>query len=197
MGQSWMPPPERSSFASSQQRLCGRHGETFQSRRCGLKTLPSRHHRPIRWIGSTEFDCPSVRDPQACWPIRIAAGALGPNKPACDLSVSPAHGVCTTVVSDILIPASALVNGATIVQAECEKVTYWHVELDEHDILFTSGLPTESYIDHRNRDFFSLTTGSSIRVVHGDGQRCLNYVSEGPLVAAVRMQLHARAFDMG
>ena len=157
----------------------------------------SSQHRPIRWIGSTEIDCTSVRDPQACWPIRIAAGALGPGKPAADLFVSPAHGICTTVVIDVLIPASALVNGATIVQAECEKVTYWHVELDEHDILVTNGLATESYIDHGNRGFFSQMTGSSIRLVKDDGRRCIDYISEGPLVDVVRMQLQARAFNIG
>ncbi|MGV1768202.1 Hint domain-containing protein [Rhizobium rhizogenes] len=157
----------------------------------------SSQQRPIRWIGSAELDCANARDPSACWPIRIAAGALGPNKPAHDLFVSPAHGIRTTIVTDVLIPASALVNGSTIVQAECERVTYWHVELDEHDILVTNGLPSESYIDHGNRDFFSHTAGRSIRLVRGDGQRCLTYVSEGPLVEAARMQLRALALDMG
>lgn len=157
----------------------------------------SSQQRPIRWIGSAELDCTNVRDPWTCWPIRIAAGALGPNKPAHDLLVSPAHGIRTTVVTDILIPASALVNGATIVQAECERVTYWHVELDEHDILVTNGLPTESYVDHGNRNFFPGTTNNSIQLTKGGGQRCLAYVSEGLLVEAVRMQLHTRALDMG
>ena len=157
----------------------------------------SSQHRPIRWIGSTEIDCTSVRDPRACWPIRIAAGAFGPAKPASDLLVSPAHGLCTTVVTDVLIPASALVNGATIVQAECEKVAYWHVELDEHDLLITNGLPSESYIDHGNRGFFSQMTGSSIRLVKDGGRRCIDYISEGPLVDVVRMQLQARAFNIG
>ncbi|AGB72196.1 MULTISPECIES: Hint domain-containing protein [Rhizobium] len=157
----------------------------------------SSQHRPIRWIGSTELDCTNVIDPRACWPIRIAAGALGANKPSQDLLVSPAHGICTAVVTDILIPASALVNGATIDHLECAKVQYWHVELDEHDILVTSGLSTESYIDHGNRDFFSETKGSSTRSHGSGGERCLAYVSEGPLVDAVRMQLRARALDIG
>lgn len=153
--------------------------------------------RLIRWIGSTELDCGKAADPRACWPIRIAAGALGPNKPSHDLFVSPAHGICVTVLTDVLIPASALVNGATIDHIECEKVTYWHVELDEHDILVTNGLSTESYVDHGNRSFFSRTMGASIRLVNDDEQRCLTYVSGGPLIEAVRMQVRARALDMG
>jgi hypothetical protein len=157
----------------------------------------SSQRRPIRWIGSTELDCANARDPRTCWPIRIAAGALGANKPLRDLFVSPAHGICMTVVTDILVPASALVNGATIDHVECAKVRYWHVELDEHDILVTSGLPTESYIDHGNRDFFFQTDGSSTRLHRNGGERCLAYVSEGPLVEAIRMQIHARALDMG
>lgn len=157
----------------------------------------SSQHRPIRWIGSAELDCANASAPWTCWPIRIAAGALGPNKPAHDLFVSPAHGIRTTVVTDVLIPASALVNGATIVQTECATVRYWHVELDEHDILVTNGLPTESYVDHGNRNFFPGTTDNSIQLTKGGGQRCLTYVSEGLLVEAVRMQLHTRALDMG
>lgn len=157
----------------------------------------SSQQRPIRWIGSAELDCANARDVHACWPIRIAAGALGPNKPEYDLHVSPAHGICTTVVTDLLIPASALVNGATVVQVECAKVTYWHVELDEHDILMTNGLPSESYIDHGNRNFFSRATGNPIQLVKDGGQRRLAYAPEGPLVEAVRMQLRARALDMG
>ncbi|MQB42139.1 Hint domain-containing protein [Rhizobium sp. ICMP 5592] len=157
----------------------------------------SSQQRPIRWIGSAELDCANAREPSVCWPIRIAAGALGPNKPAHDLFVSPAHGIRTTVVTDVLIPASALVNGATIAQAECERVTYWHVELDEHDILVTNGLPTESYADHGSRNFFPRTTDNSIQLTKGGGQRCLAYISEGPLVEVVRMQLHARALDLG
>ncbi|HEX8049737.1 Hint domain-containing protein [Rhizobium sp.] len=157
----------------------------------------SSQQRPIRWIGSAELDCANAREPSVCWPIRIAAGALGPNKPAHDLFVSPAHGIRTTVVTDVLIPASALVNGATIAQAECERVTYWHVELDEHDILVTNGLPTESYADHGSRNFFPRTTDTSIQLTKGGGQRCLAYISEGPLVEVVRMQLHARALDLG
>ncbi|GES44391.1 hypothetical protein RsS62_36430 [Rhizobium dioscoreae] len=153
--------------------------------------------RPIRWIGSTELDCASANDPRACWPVRIAAGALGPNKPSHDLIVSPAHGICVTVVTDVLMPASVLVNGATIDHVECAKVTYWHVELDEHDILVTNGLPTESYVDHGNRSFFSQTMGASIQLVNDHEQRCLTYVSDGPLIEAVRMQIHARALDMG
>lgn len=153
--------------------------------------------RPIRWIGSTELECGKAANPRKCWPIRIAAGAMGPDKPSHDLIVSPAHGICVTVVTDVLMPASVLVNGATIDHVECAKVTYWHVELDEHDILVTNGLPTESYVDHGNRSFFSQTMGASIQLVNDHEQRCLTYVSDGPLIEAVRMQIHARALDMG
>ncbi len=35
------------------------------------------------------------------------------------------------------------------------SVTYWHVELDAHDILLAEGLPAESYLDWGDRPFFT------------------------------------------
>ncbi len=40
-----------------------------------------------------------------------------------------------------------LINGTTITREPVVAVTYWHVELDAHDILLAEGLPAESYLD--------------------------------------------------
>ncbi|UFW43409.1 Hint domain-containing protein [Bradyrhizobium sp. WSM471] len=62
---------------------------------------------PISWIGrqtvSTVFG-----DKERALPIRVKAGALGPNMPWRDLLVSPDHAL---LVDDVLIQAGALVNG--------------------------------------------------------------------------------------
>jgi hypothetical protein len=34
-------------------------------------------------------------------------------------------------------------------------VTYWHVELERHDILLADGMPAESYLDTGNRAAFA------------------------------------------
>ena len=85
------------------------------------------------------------------WPIRIQAGAFAPNTPRRDLLLSPDHAV---YVDGRLIPVRYLVNGASIAQVETDSVTYWHVELDRHDVILAEGLAAESYLDTGNRSVF-------------------------------------------
>ena len=86
--------------------------------------------------------------------MRIAAHAFAENRPARDLVVSPGHSIAVDLLGEVLIPASSLINGTTIRQESAERVTYWHVELESHDLLVTENLPTESYLDMGNRGFF-------------------------------------------
>ena len=47
---------------------------------------------------------------------------------------------------EVLIPASFLVNGTTIRRGSAmKKVTYWHFMCDRHEIVFSSGLKSESF----------------------------------------------------
>ena len=41
-----------------------------------------------------------------------------------------------------------------LARIEVDKVSYWHVELDSHDILIANNLPAESYMAMSNRAFF-------------------------------------------
>ncbi|XYD08370.1 Hint domain-containing protein [Methylobacterium sp. NMS12] len=89
--------------------------------------------RPIRWIGTRSFIGRFANTNPAVLPVCVKAGAIADGVPSRDLWVSPDHAL---YLDDVLIPAEALVNGATIVKAErVESVTYWHVELDSHDVL--------------------------------------------------------------
>ena len=114
----------------------------------------SGEHRPIRWLGHNTISCRSYPNSAEVMPIHISAGALGVNKPARDLYLSPGHSICIDVIEEMLIPASALVNGTTIVQLDVEETTYWHVELYSHDIILAENLPAESYLEMGNRTFF-------------------------------------------
>ena len=94
-----------------------------------------------------------------------------------------------------------LVNGTTITRVEVDEVTYWHVELDSHDVILAENLPAESYLDMGNRCFFreadvvDLAAGPDAPVVaHADF--CRPYVDRGPLLDAVRARLAARAAAM-
>ncbi len=137
-------------------------------------------------------------------PVRIAAHALGPNRPARDLFVSPGHAICVDVLGEVLIPASALVNGSTIQQVAVDEVTYWHVELDSHDIILAENLPAESYLDMGNRSFFreadviNLAAGPEADpALRTHADFCHPFHGTGPLVEVVRTQLAKRAEAMG
>ena len=156
-------------------------------------------HRPIHWVGHRRIDCRRHPRPQEAWPVRIAAHAFGDGKPARDLFVSPGHSICVDLLGEVLIPALALANGTTVQQVDVETVTYWHVELDSHDVILAENLPCESYLDMGNRDFFmeaavvGLTAGPDGRPslrTHADF--CRPFCAEGPLVEAVRARLVAR-----
>jgi VCBS repeat-containing protein len=108
--------------------------------------------RPIRWIGQRSLDLMRHSVPERVQPIRILADAFADGVPRRDLYLSPDHGV---LVDGLLIPARLLTNGASIVrEVDCRAVTYFHIELDAHDVLLAEGLPAESYLDTGNRGFF-------------------------------------------
>ena len=55
----------------------------------------------------------------------------------------------------VLIEAKDLINGVSIVQAErVEKVEYFHIELDSHDVIIAEGALSESFIDDDSRGMF-------------------------------------------
>ena len=165
--------------------------------------VPTRFggHAPVVWVGHRAVDCRRHPRPQAVRPVRVRAGAFGPSLPEADLWLSPDHAV---FVRDVLIPVRHLVNGTTIEQIACDAVTYWHVELDRHDVLFAEGLPTESYLAGGERADFS-HGGSVIRLFPAFGSDpldlsarweaggCAPLVVCGPELDAVVSELAARA----
>jgi hypothetical protein len=160
--------------------------------------------RPIRWIGHRKVDLRAPAHPAQAIPVRIAADAFGPGRPARDLYVSPAHAIAFDVIGEVLVPAGRLLNGATIDQADLESVVYWHIELDAHDILLAENLPAESYLDVGNRAFFG---DGGVVALHagpdGDATRrseaafCRPFHVDGPLVDALRQQTRLRARELG
>lgn len=124
--------------------------------------------RPVRWIGHRRLNPRFQRDPEAVYPIVIRAGAIADGIPVRDLRVSPEHAI---YFSGFLVPARFLVNGATILQeSSCTSVTYYHVELDSHDILLAEGTAAESYLDTGNRSQFANAGVVSLHTDFQDGQ---------------------------
>jgi hypothetical protein len=85
-------------------------------------------------------------------PICFKAGSLGDNVPKRDLWISPHHAM---YLQGVLIEARDLVNDVSIVQAEqVEKVEYFHIELDSHDVIIAEDSLSETFVDDNSRGIF-------------------------------------------
>jgi hypothetical protein len=97
----------------------------------------------------------------------------------------------------VLIPIKHLVNGRTIAQEQWDTVTYFHVELGEHDVVLAEGMPAESYLENGDRGVFDNAGG--VVALHPDfGMRrwdalgCAPLVVTGEKLAAVVARVLAR-----
>ena len=157
-------------------------------------TLLGRGPARIVWIGHRTVDCRRHPNPDAVRPVRIARDAFAPGTPSRALLLSPDHAV---FVDGVLIPIRYLVNDTTVATLAADQVTYWHVELDRHDVLLASGLPAESFLDTGNRTAFA--NGGAVVAAHPDfarltweGRGCAPLTVVGPVVEATRTRLKAR-----
>ncbi len=146
--------------------------------------------RPVRWIGWRTLDL-GPGTARFARPVLIMPGAFGQGLPARMLRLSPMHCV---YVDGVLIPVTHLVNGATILREEGSvAMTYYHVELDRHDILLAEGLPCESYFDAGNRGALYYEMGR-----RSPGRRPVApSVTSGARLASVRRRLHEVALAAG
>jgi cyclophilin family peptidyl-prolyl cis-trans isomerase len=158
----------------------------------------------INWLGHRRIDCHRHIKPQSVWPVRIRVGAFAPGQPARDLFLSPEHAV---FVDGILIPIRHLINGRTILQEAREKISYWHVELERHDVICAEGLPCETYLDTGNRSVFAnaervvqlfpdFALDSACELIW-EASGCAPLRIEGPEVARVVARLGRRATRLG
>jgi hypothetical protein len=148
--------------------------------------------RRIKWIGRRSYAAPFANHAKVL-PVCIKAGAIAPGVPARDLLVSPGHGIC---IDGALIHASRLVNGATIVQLpSVDLVTYFHIELDSHDVIFAENCPAETFIDENCRGQFE-NAAEFHRLYPGETppeRKCLPMLEQGFRLHAILSGLVRRA----
>jgi hypothetical protein len=150
--------------------------------------------RPIKWIGRRSYAERFALGREQILPVCITAGALDENVPRRDLWVSPHHAM---YLDGVLIEAKDLVNGVSIVQAErVEKVEYFHIELDTHDVIIAEGALSESFIDDNSRGMFH--NGHEYPALYPDAPReparyCAPRPDAGYAVEAARQRIALRA----
>jgi autotransporter-associated beta strand protein len=153
-----------------------------------VRTVLDAATAPIIWIGHRHVDCARHPQPRKVWPVRVAAGAFGPGQPHTDLFLSPDHAV---YVNEVLIPAKHLINGSTITQVPTDRVTYYHLELQQHAVVLAQGLPTESFLDLKDGPDYANRAGPvrlypdlTARMWEAFG--CAPLIVTGPELAAAR-----------
>ncbi|WP_031297496.1 Hint domain-containing protein [Sphingobium lactosutens] len=122
--------------------------------RIGDQVLCRSGLRTVQWVGHRHDWVDRI--PQAhlddMWPILIEADAISEAVPSKDIRVSPWHHL---YVDGVLVRARDLVNGSTIrPDKSLKRISYYHIELDQFDVIHAHGIYSESYTDGGNRDFF-------------------------------------------
>ena len=105
--------------------------------------------RPVQWIGRYPI---KKSDPSKPWvkdalPVRIARSALAPDVPHADLYVTASHCM---LIDGVLVPAEALINGATIARYEAreyDEMEFFHIKFESHDVVYAEGAPAETLLN--------------------------------------------------
>jgi hypothetical protein len=118
-----------------------------------LVTTLDRGAQKVKWLYAKTWSAGDIIKAINLAPVLITQGALGNNQPLRDLRISQLHRILVRgpisqrmyQCAEVLIAAKHLTDlpGVAI---ECPKdpVTYYHVMLDQHEVLCAEGVPAES-----------------------------------------------------
>ncbi len=156
-----------------------------------VQTMHAGQQR-IKWIGVRRYGAPFANHAKVL-PIHIKAGALAENIPSRDLFVSPGHAIC---IDGALVHAMRLVNGVSIMQLpRVEEVTYFHIELENHEVIFAENCPAETFMGEYFRPQFH--NAESFQALYPQDSApehmCLPRLDSGFQLDAIRHRLNQRA----
>jgi Hint domain len=109
--------------------------------------------RQIIWVGATRLSSDELRrNPEIC-PVVIPAGAIGAGIPDADLKVSPQHRIAIAApgcellfgLDSVFVPARFLLDSVAVQAEPAEEVVYHHILLEDHELLLSNGMVSESF----------------------------------------------------
>lgn len=121
-------------------------GDRIQTKDNGLQS--------VRWIGQRRITGARLHAMPELRPVRIRAGGLGFGQPDGDLLVSPQHRLLVTGrraealfnAPEVFVAAQDLVDDRRIhIDRQVRAFSYYHVLLDNHEVVFANGVETESF----------------------------------------------------
>lgn len=123
-----------------------RQGERIQTKDDGC--------RPVLWTGRRQITGARLHAMPDLAPVRMRAGALGASVPDPGLLVSPDHRIvlggqralALFSAPEVLVAARDLIDGRRIfVDRRVRRLSYVHLALERHQIVFANGVETESF----------------------------------------------------
>jgi hypothetical protein len=146
----------------------------------------------IKWIGRRDYTGSFIAASHLALPVCLKEGAIANGIPSRDLWVSPDHAICE---DGVLIHAWRLINGVSIVQVRhVEFVSYIHIELQGHHVVFAENCATETFRDANCR--FRFHNATEYETLYGFTEPhppCLPLVNGGFHLHNIKSRLAARA----
>ncbi len=109
-------------------------------------------YAPVKFILQRAYKFPFYTSKNTNY-ICIRQHAFAENSPNRDLYVSPEHAL---LVDGVFTQAHALINGSSIFQVRSmpNDFTYYHLELENHALIYAENVLAETYIDNVARATF-------------------------------------------
>jgi hypothetical protein len=136
-------------------------------------------------------------------PIRVAAGTFGATA---DLLMSPSHAIN---LEGSLIEAGALIDHASVERVtewNATELTYFNLELDQHELIWANGVATESYFSSYRTNGFSRQSWdnySEYVALYGEGELMqeldmprIAFSRQIPAAVAAKLELNTEAKEL-
>jgi hypothetical protein len=136
-------------------------------------------------------------------PIRVAAGTFGATA---DLLMSPSHAIN---LEGSLIESGALIDHASVERVgewNAPELTYFNLELDQHELIWANGVATESYFSSYRTNGFSRQSWdnySEYVALYGEGELMqeldmprIAFSRQIPAAVAAKLELNTEAKEL-